>query len=173
MKLFIKFMIFIVVLACAGPFILKRPDGRPWMTISDLKAPDIATPDISPLTDQVKKLGGSDEENAAAEQTTIFKWQDKDGVWHFSDEASATTPSEEIRINHNANVVHMEKQQTPKEIPVTKSNEQVVQNESKSLDTEVSPYEQLPNLIDKAKNVEKLLDQRQQRQEEILKQLGN
>jgi len=166
-------MIFIVVLACAGPFILKRSDGRPWMTFSDLKAPDVAVPDISPLTDQVKKLSSVDSNNHSAELTTVYKWQDEDGVWHFSDKASTTSPSEEIKINHTTNMVHMEKQDTPKAIPQTQSNENVANNEVKLLDTEASPYEQLPNLIDQAKNVEKLLDKRQKQQEQILKQLGN
>ena len=171
MKLFLKIMIFIVVLACAGPFILKRSDGRPWMTFSDLKAPDLSVPDISPLTDQVKKLHNTNTDNSA-DQTIVYKWQDRDGVWHFSDKASTSIPSEEFAIKHNTNMVHMEKQEIPGETPRIQADENVVQNETVSLDPKASPYEQLPNLIDQAKNVEKLLDQHQQQQEQVIQQLS-
>jgi len=171
MKLFLKIMVILVVLACAGPFILKRSDGRPWMTFSDLKAPDISVPDISPLTDQVKKLHPTDPDKSA-KQTTVYKWQDGDGVWHFSDKVSTAVPSDEIKINHNANIVHMEKNEISKETAGIPSKKNIVQKEAASLDSKASPYEQLPNLIDLAKNVEKLLDQHQQEQEQIIKQLS-
>jgi len=173
MKLFLKFIIFIVVLACAAPFILKRTDGRPWMSFSDLKTPDLSVPDISPITDQVRKLHNTDSDDVTRHQTTVFKWQDKNGIWHFSDEASTTAESEEIIINHNTNMVHIDTQGTTVEAPQTKSDESLVNNNTQALDPDSNPYEQLPGLIDKAKNVEQLLNQRQQQQEKILKQLDN
>lgn len=173
MKLFIKFMMFAVVLTCAAPFVLKRSDGTPWLSLTDLKTPDIALPDISPLTNQIKKLGNTDPENNNVGQTTVYKWQDKGGVWHFSDKASNASPSEEIKINHNTNLVHLDKQESPVKLDQIASDEIISRDEDTPLNLEAGPYEQLPDLIDQAKNVENLLNQRQQQQEKILKQLGN
>mgnify|MGYP006134826179 FL=1 len=38
----IKVMVFIVILACAGPFFIKGPDGKPLLTIDEFVA------DLSP-----------------------------------------------------------------------------------------------------------------------------
>lgn len=65
----IKIIIFIVILACAGPFFISGPDGEPLMTLDDLMpaAPDV--PDIVP-----------------AAPVTVYKWQDENGIWQFSTE---------------------------------------------------------------------------------------
>ena len=70
----IKIIIVVVILACIGPFFITGPDGEPLLTLDDLR-PDLA----SPLGDD----SGGDDPGAAPK--TLYKWQDVDGVWHFSD----------------------------------------------------------------------------------------
>ena len=173
MKLYLKFLIFIVVLACAGPFLLKRSDGRPWMTASDLKAPDLAMPDTSPLTDEIEKLSDPAPEDAASDHTTVYKWQDENGGWHFSNRADPTHPGEAVKINTNTNTVQMPTPEKHTVDPRPYHSRNIITRETTALDTDASPYGQLPNLINKAKNVGNLLDQHQQQQERILREIDN
>lgn len=53
-KLFSKFMMFMLVLAMAGPFIMKRPNGDPLMSLNDI-LPKFEIPSLSELW---KKFGG-------------------------------------------------------------------------------------------------------------------
>lgn len=66
----IKIMILVVILACIGPFFIKGPDGEPLMTLEDLGAsvPEPPMPAAPP------------------EPVTVYKWQDENGVWQFSNE---------------------------------------------------------------------------------------
>ena len=43
-KLFVKLMVFLLILAVAGPFLLKGPDGRPLLSLDDLKLPSLSLP---------------------------------------------------------------------------------------------------------------------------------
>jgi hypothetical protein len=63
----LKIMIVIVILACMGPFFIKGPDGDPLMSLDDLM----------PATDLVPE---------APTTTTVYKWQDENGKWHFSND---------------------------------------------------------------------------------------
>ena len=70
----IKIMIFVVILACLGPFFIKLPYGTPLMTIDDLTGGLTLDSAIDSAADEIP-----------TGPTTVYKWQDEDGVWHFSD----------------------------------------------------------------------------------------
>ena len=53
MKLFVKFMLFIVVAALAAPFVLKGPDGRPLMSLDKLRLPTVSLPDFGKTAEAV------------------------------------------------------------------------------------------------------------------------
>lgn len=67
MSTMLKIMIVIVILACIGPFFIKGPDGRPLMSPDDLLPDTEVVPEV-PAT------------------TTVYKWQDENGKWHFSND---------------------------------------------------------------------------------------
>lgn len=46
-KLFVKLVIFSLILALAGPFLLKGPDGTPLLSLADLKPSNLKLPDFS------------------------------------------------------------------------------------------------------------------------------
>lgn len=150
MKLFIKVMILLVVLACAAPFILKRSDGLPWMSVSDLKAPDISMPDVKPLADKISSLSDGKAGKESPEPTMVYKWKDKNGVWHFADKESTTSPGEAIKIDAHANLVHIERRRS-----------------------DGNPYQQLPGLIDQAGNVEQALNQHSLKQAQSIEETAN
>jgi len=173
MKLYMKFLIFMVILACAGPFLLKRSDGSPWMATSDLKAPDLEMPDVSPLADEIENLSRSMPADDTANHTTVYKWQDENGGWHFSNQADPAHPGEKININNNINTVQLPAVEKHPEDRRPYHSRNVIENETTALDTGSSPYGQLPELVDKANNAGDLLDQHQKHQEQIIKQLAN
>lgn len=93
----------LVIIALGLPLLIKGPDGRPIMTIDDW-IPDVPSDVLQPLAS-----GFSSSDRAAADAPTAFgspdqhddakgfnaapvmgkkmyKWQDDQGRWHFSNE---------------------------------------------------------------------------------------
>ncbi|HFQ91549.1 MAG TPA: DUF4124 domain-containing protein [Chromatiales bacterium] len=105
MKLFAKFLMLFVVVAVAAPFFLKDDAGRPLMTLDKLSMPEVTAPPLpevhSTLKDVARMMPGlGDGEEAAT--VRAYKWQDAEGVWHFSDHPVSS--AEEIAIDPNASV---------------------------------------------------------------------
>ena len=115
MKLFIKFMLFLLVLAVGAPFLLKDKEGRPLLALEDLRMPQLGTPPVpdevsevvSGVQRKLKDLGGQlrgEAENAAG--TVVYKWRDAMGEWQFSDAPPPGVPSERIVLQaKDVNVV--------------------------------------------------------------------
>lgn len=97
----------ILVLGVGGLFFLKSPNGTPWLSIDDLK-PKHVTLDLPPSQSVTKSLKDSiddlvsstvkfSERNGAknstdrpSEKIFVYRWQDEQGAWHFSDSLPAT-----------------------------------------------------------------------------------
>ena len=75
MKLFVKVLCFGLVLALAGPFLLRGPDGQPLYTPADAwrsltaQMPSLDVPDVLP-----------------AKPVQVYRWRDANGQWHFEGE---------------------------------------------------------------------------------------
>ena len=93
MKLFVKLMALIVVLAVAGPFFIKGPDGRPLMEIGEVAA-SIKRQWNAMVVDAGRRVGNED-----AGKVEVYRWQDADGNWHFSDEENPRGESELIKVD--------------------------------------------------------------------------
>ena len=143
------------------------------MMASDLKAPDVAVPDISPVTDQIEIFGEDKPAEKKVQLTTVYKWQDENGGWHFSNKADPSHPAEEVMINNNTNTVSMPAPEKHEGEHRPYHSRDIVKNQTNALDADASPYGQLPNLIDKAKDVDNVLEQRRQKQEKLLSEIGN
>ncbi len=63
----IKVMVFIVILACAGPFFIKGPDGKPLLTIDEFMA------DLSPAN-LIPNAVKSAAERSAPALTKVYRW---------------------------------------------------------------------------------------------------
>ena len=88
MKIVLKILLFLLVLGVAAPFfLLKKEDGRPLLSLDDIKAPNLSLPDIAPLVNEVKVVMPTTGLKEIDKETReIYKWQDEYGEWHFSDE---------------------------------------------------------------------------------------
>ena len=86
----IKLMIGIVILACGGLFFIKGPDGEPLMTFDEL----FSSPEQS-----------SAELNRNIEPTKVYKWQDENGVWQFSNTPVNESGAEVVILDGKINTM--------------------------------------------------------------------
>ena len=167
MKLFIKLMILVVVAAVAAPFFLKGPDGRPLLSWDRLHAPEVRLPDLGKAADTMKESLRAEEE-AHAKPVEVFKWQDEEGGWHYSDNNEQGRQAQKLTVDPNANLSHFEP---------AKASEHKEQAASARENSDPSPsitfpasisLGKIPTLIDDARNVDKLQKERLERQERAL-----
>lgn len=157
MKLFTKFLLFILVLGLAGPFLMKRPDGRPWMDYRDL-IPDtdkLAYEAKSALNDAKVSVQSISDEKAG--QTKVYRWRDASGKWHMSDKP-LDSKAEELWLDPDANII--QSQAASQEPLAEREPDQDSSGPSQvPYPMTVSP-DQVQQLINDSKNVQKLMDQR-------------
>ena len=105
MKLFVKVLCFGVVLALAGPFLMRGPDGQPlytpaqaWRSLTN-SLPSIGVPDVVP-----------------SQPVAVYRWQDDEGQWHFSGQPPAEgTPYTVLQIDPKTNTVGTAPEPPPEE----------------------------------------------------------
>lgn len=141
MKLMIKLMVLALIGAVVAPMLIKGPDGRPLMSWQDFFSSQSETPKVSSPTGL----------------TTVYKWQDAEGNWHFSDRPVVEN-SETLTYNPNANIIQsLVKKEEPEQVTVTPFEPKMKQ-QGPSLTT--LPMDQVPELMDQAKQYQSLIDQR-------------
>lgn len=204
MKLFIKLMIFLVLFAFVGPYLIMGPDGQMKMnkvkdlfldklnfsmpSVSDLK-PAPATEELGTMiswSDSDKFQGPSQltKEQLAVleiqEQDNIFyRWQDQDGIWQFSKLPNRNTLNLVVKTDPNANVLQG---MSEEEVNVAlgrvdpKSNSIVENNPMANGDELASelplpltvPVAEIPKLIDQAKDVQNILNDRVKNMDQMM-----
>ncbi|MEM6639815.1 MAG: DUF4124 domain-containing protein [Pseudomonadota bacterium] len=100
LKRYVRFLVLILVLALAGPFFLKGPDGRPMMTTDDVRLS--AARARSSLKASWRRLRGDVGQalgNENAGKVEMHRWQDVDGQWHYGDSPPEGVVSETIYID--------------------------------------------------------------------------
>ena len=78
----IKLIVGLLIIACIAPLFIRGSDGEPLMTLDDWKIefPVQLKELIGSLRDGVKKT----EPDGEVQRLAVFKWQDDEGQWHFS-----------------------------------------------------------------------------------------
>ncbi|MBL4607823.1 MAG: hypothetical protein JKY01_08355 [Pseudomonadales bacterium] len=161
MKLFIKFILFLVVLAVAAPFIMKRPDGRPLLTISDITSGDSAIIKSFNTLTSFFRSPKDGLPNGEPSLTTVHKWQDKEGLWHYSDQQPTSTTSQILAINPNQNILEMNDK---KLLKILKGEKEETASTTQDLEPPKNMIPGLPSIeqakkaMDNAKAVQGLLD---------------
>lgn len=89
--MFIKILILVVIAACVAPFFIEGPDGEPLMTLERLTGESIVP---EPVPDQ-----------QPSETVTVYKWQDDDGVWQFSNTPVEAPGVEIMELDGDINIV--------------------------------------------------------------------
>jgi len=161
-KLYYRLLLTIIVLASVMPFIMKGQDGRPLMTMANLKMPDLKIPGkdaVGTLIDDTRDNTSLEEKDAVVK---VYRWQDDGGVWHFSDDANPEGQSEVVDVQLNASVTETNTVQAAGASQVPGADV------DKLLQPGFIPVLHAGEALDQARNVEKLLQQRYQNQEQTL-----
>lgn len=182
MNLFIKFLFFIVILAIAGPFFMKGPDGKPLMSFDKLGIPSFS--DLAKLSSAQKKTAPTNTDAETITHTsggeTFYKWQDQYGIWQFTTTPPPSQPFETVETDPNANVIQSLSKDT---IDTALGRVAEVSDETAKTgesEAEKSPLEELgglspttvpitkiPKLLDDAKNVQNIMDQHAKQLEKL------
>lgn len=142
--------LFIIVFAL--PMIIPGPDGEPVMSLDDWL----------PSADPIKK---SVEQLTPQSTKTMYKWQDENGQWHFSDKAG-DVPEQVIEQNVPEVVNSMEALSSSEKNSEKTSVELKVPDGFQFSPTTV-PLQDIPELIDEAKKARAMLEDRQKQLEEL------
>ncbi|MFT4763482.1 MAG: hypothetical protein ACI9OH_000569 [Oleispira sp.] len=147
MKRPIFIMCVLVVIAFAGPMLMKKPDGTPFME--------------SPLDlFSTSSTGSQNNESSINTTQSFYKWQDDDGTWHYSDQPQAGKNIETVTVNTNANLIQG--------LRIEKKKEQVIVEKKAEVKAESSaiglpmtvPLEKVSKMLEDANNMQQLMDNR-------------
>jgi hypothetical protein len=160
MKLILSMFSLLLIMGFAGLFVLKKPDGSPWLSWQEM-LPDLSIDSVkTTVTDALptQTLGGGD-----ADAVTVYRWQDAEGNWQYSDKAPENAAAEMVMVETDLNRDLSPEYKVPNK-PLAKSSGPKVKmirdsstNEVRTTDV-LSP-EKMKSLIGDAKNVQKLIDE--------------
>jgi len=174
MKPFFYLLSALLILALAGLFVLKQPNGQPWLSVADFAS------NTQPIYDKLKSMWREvlthvddivDEGDSLLneqEKTKVYRWKDSQGNWSYSDEPISSDSLEEVSLNPD-DITVMPAFVSPK-------------TESKALTTgknqapaasllPVSPQNAL-DLYEDANNVQQLMDNRAKTLQKALEKNG-
>ena len=116
MRLFVKLMMAVLVVAFAGLFFVRDPAGRPVLTVSAItrgvsSAVRHIGDGVAGVVDSVRGSATADTTGVAAGAgdgpgVSVYRWQDADGIWHYSDQPPpAGATGERVEVDPDRNVV--------------------------------------------------------------------
>ncbi len=140
-------MLVLVAIAFAGPMVLKKPDGTPF-----LESPW----DLFSVDSKVPSSIGSGINSSQS----FYKWQDENGTWHYSDQPQEGQNIETVTVNTNANLIQglrVEKE----EVIEGPTNEIDVQKDSASMPLPMTvPFEEVSKMLEDVSNLQQVMDDR-------------
>ncbi|HEA26221.1 MAG TPA: hypothetical protein ENH92_03785 [Ectothiorhodospiraceae bacterium] len=164
MRKLISMLVIILVIAGIAPFTLPLKNGEPLLKWSQLSMPKLPQfPDLSALTDLFK----AKPDNSSIPATS-YKWRDSEGNWQLSDTPPQNGHYETIIVDPNTNILQAD-------IPVTKiATPPSTQIKDTSAQPAYSPAmaydpEKVSEIMDSARNVENLLQERKVQQDKLLR----
>ncbi len=172
MGLMIKLFCALLVIGLAGMFVLKTPDGKPWLSIEQL------LPDTSSLSEISKNLSAltkgdhskdSDQTSSTTDNDSgIYRWKDANGQWQYSDKPQHEQ-AEQVDVSGNLNSDLVAKLK-PRESVENNENTSTENTPSNSiLPASLSP-EKVSKLMEDTKNIQQLMDDRQSQLNQQIKQ---
>jgi hypothetical protein len=172
MKLFVKLMLALVVLALLLPFtFLKDERGNTLMSLSDYSMPDFSMPDLKmpdfPGVPSGKSLVPSI--NGSAGMDVFYKWHDAEGNVHFTTEPPADGVDYMTKeFDPDANVIQAVEVPDPE--TTTEKSATAPQREVSSEVEQPNVYdvERIKKLFEDTENIEKLFQQRKDNQNSAL-----
>lgn len=162
MRYLIRILLLLLVAAALFPFVYPWKDGKPLLSWSALKMPQLSSVKLPEMPDIA--LPGKEETTRAPHQpVTVYRWQGEDGSVQFSSEPPAKGVAYTVlEVNPDANLI----QAPPKE------DESVTAGDTKGAESAIplpSPLTVSPGqalqLIEDAHKVKQLSEERLRQQE--------
>ncbi len=147
-------MVGLLIIACIAPLFIKGPGGEPLMTLNDWK-----TDGPVQIKDVVARLTSGAKKNLPVEElqpTRVFKWQDDEGQWHFSNSPPNLEIAEEIEIS-DVNLMEAYMPPTPPEDTGQSANP-----ESMSVSAGIPGPEKVQEMTKTIKLFQQSIDQRKE-----------
>lgn len=170
MKYFTYLAISVMVIAVISLFYLKKPDGQTWLSGSAISKETqqikeqmvaLSTNTLNQAVKGINEAGDkvtssiSSDSSTITSSSTIYKWQDETGQWHYSDSPNPHGKSIELTLN-------------PEDITVIGAEDTSILNLESST-SEMSANTQTPSILnpesikklfEDAENIEKKLEKR-------------
>lgn len=176
MKSLIKILLFILLLAALGGSIASRFFNLTDFSLTAMwQRLSTYLNSVSLKSSQVNQANIPAMQTNSPQFTKIYKWQDAQGTWHYSDTQTAAA-SQTMYINPNANVLHLEPVPTPTAEAKIETTTESAPNYKDTFNSlafpSTIPLDQVPQLIEQAQQVQGLLDNRQQHYDQLLNEQG-
>lgn len=170
MKLFGKLLIAVLIIGILLPFtVLKGKDGKPLMNFSSLKMPDLGLPDMPELPSLPNSESVGNIAGIGDGETIIYQWKDSSGNIQFTNSPPPQGVEYTVKgYDPDANVIQSVKFPDEQiDAEETPGQEDKLPTDAEGVASVYSP-ERVNKLIDDAKNVEKLLNDRLKQQNAII-----
>lgn len=163
MRKLISMLVIVLVIAGIAPFTLPMKNGEPLLKWSQLSMPRLPQfPDLSALTDLFK----AKPDNRSIPLTS-YKWRDSEGNWQLSDTPPKNGSYETVIVDPNTNLLQSDipapALEAPPSPPVKETSTQSAYSPAMAYDPE-----KVSEIMDSARNVEKILQQRKDQQDRLL-----
>jgi hypothetical protein len=163
----IKIILLLLALAVVAPMMISGPDNKPIMTMADWKAD---TSKLEKVVNKTKIIANTAAQTIADSITLLLsgdtdagkvmhKWQDTEGVWHFSDSVPDTNQVTNLttgEIPKLANDTLVAEQLTPAS---GKNSEPDNQSEAAELSLFISP-DRVSQLKSEAEDIKRMAQAR-------------
>lgn len=160
MRLFVRLMALLLVVALAGPFFLRGPDGAPLATWGDVRNwLGNAGRDVRFGLERMQRKAGRLVSDNSVGETPVYRWQDAEGGWHFSGQTPEGIASELIYVDGDANVYAAPEERAPANTP-GKSDTLAAPTEIPLPSPLSVPPGSVPELINDAYESRKALEER-------------
>ncbi len=158
--LIFKMIAMVIVMVGISNYMLYIMTGR--SPFDGFKLPSVSDAIPNSIDDIKPSLGG---------KQTVYKWVDENGVTQYSSEPPPNQATTSLELDPETNIIQSVEVPSDEGDDSTLSNKN---NETPQLALPEGPVyspDNIKKLIDDAKNVQKTLDERYQKQEEMLKEL--
>ena len=163
MKSSVIVLLLLLIFAGVVPFVLPLKDGKPLLEFS---WSNIKTPSLPQIPNLPNLNLGADKDEAGRE-VEIYRWQDAEGNWQFSNIAPSHQDYQTMKVAPDANLIQGEAATVKKEPIAAKTSEKSTTTPSSPLSA-VNPHA-VNKLLQDSKSIENTL---QQRHEEQMKQIN-
>ena len=178
MRLLIKSLTVVVIVTGVGSYSSYLLTGLwPWQTINLPSISDLSASGEA-LLDQVEQITPDLTVPASDSTTTVYKWRDKEGVWHYSNtEPPQHSNAETLHLETNVNVL------PASETPATTSDSsQMIKTPATAAKSDQKPTEDnsqpslyssegIQKLMQDARNVQELMNNRAAEQQQAIDQM--